>query len=189
MKAGPILVALMVGVLVAACGATSERDTGPAATRSPEAASTPTLALPTTAPPATRPAQLTPDAIATRSPVPTNLPTATAAAPSPTRAPSPAAFDKLQFLASLPLPNDAEIVPVTEGIDMGYRTRQSEPAIIALYTNWITAHGWVKATELPYPQPNERWTKSGLEFVVYITPKGAEGVAVINIHVRPQYNP
>ena len=65
----------------------------------------------------------------------------------------------------------------------------AEPAIITLYTNWITPQGWTKAKELPYLQPNERWTKGGYEFVVYITPKGAEGVAVIKIQVRPQSAP
>ena len=116
------------------------------------------------------------------------VPTATtAAAPRVTATlPTQVAFDKVKFYATLPLPADAERIQVTEGIDVGFRTRQSEPAMITLYTDWISRQGWTKTTELPYLQPNERWTKDGYEFVVYITPKGAEGVAVINIQVRPQ---
>ena len=53
----------------------------------------------------------------------------------------------------------------------------------------VTSQGWAKASELPYLQPNERWTKGGCEFVIYITPKGAEGVAVINIQVRAKTTP
>ena len=125
---------------------------------------------------------------------PTRLPQATPAAttaaePRMTNTPTQAPFDKLKFYKTMPLPPDAETVAVVEGIDIGFRTRQSEPAIIALYTNWISPQGWTKASELPYLQPNERWTKGGYEFVVYITPKGAEGVAVINIQVRPQSVP
>ena len=114
---------------------------------------------------------------------------ASAAEPRVVTTPAPMAFDKLKFYETMPLPPDAEIVPVVEGIDIGFRTRQSEPAIITLYTNWITPQGWTKASELPYLRPNERWTKGGYEFVVYITPKGAEGVAVVNIQARPQSAP
>ena len=150
----------------------------PAATSTTATATATATAIATAAP--TRPPQPTPMA--------TSTPTPPAALP-PTSTPTTVPFNKLKFYETMPVPSDAEIISVVEGIDIGFRTRMSEPAIIALYTNWIAPQGWTKASELPYLQPNERWTKGGYEFVVYITPKGAEGVAVINIQVRPQSAP
>jgi WD40 repeat protein len=100
-------------------------------------------------------------------PRPTGAPQGTAPSPS---SPSGEEFDEGAFWASFPLPPDAELVPVVEGIDLGFATSLTEPEIFESYAIWLRGQGWSQQapTEAMVTPPHQRWRKGRTELLIEI---------------------
>jgi WD40 repeat protein len=99
-------------------------------------------------------------------------PSAPPAAQSPAPSPSPSAerFDELAFWASFPLPPDAELLPVVEGIDLAFATNLIEPELFESYGIWLRGQGWSQQapTEAMVTPPRQRWRKDRVELLIEI---------------------
>ncbi|MEW6405376.1 MAG: hypothetical protein AB1649_26595, partial [Chloroflexota bacterium] len=62
--------------------------------------------------------------------------------PTPTLPP----FDATTFWDTFPLPDDHEIEPAVEGIDLAFSTAWDEGQIFSFHKDWLESRGWV-------PQP------------------------------------
>jgi hypothetical protein len=85
-------------------------------------------------------------------------------------APSPADAGEAAFWESLPLPDDAEVIPVVEGIGLGFTTRMAEPELFDLYAMWLDQEGWKRQapTEAMVTLPHQRWRRNGTELLIEI---------------------
>ena len=79
-----------------------------------------------------------------------------------------APLDKVAFWDAFPLPDDAEIVPVVEGYDLGFATTMIEPQLFDLYAAWLRDQGWQQQapTEAMQGRPHQRWRKDGAELLI-----------------------
>lgn len=59
---------------------------------------------------------------------------------------APAPFDETAFWEAFPLPDDADLVPVVEGIDLGFATGLTESQVLDFYADWLRNRGWQQQT-------------------------------------------
>jgi hypothetical protein len=109
--------------------------------------------------------------------------TAEVAPPGPTEGGT--GFDEEALWRDLPLPDDAESVPVGEGIDLGFATRMVEPELFDFYAAWLSDHGWRQQapTEAMVTLPHQVWRKEGAELLIEIQGLDEEGNTVVWIAV------
>ena len=99
--------------------------------------------------------------------------------------PTPAAFDEAAFWESFPLPEDAELVPVVEGFDIGFATGMIEPELFDFYAAWLEEQGWSQQapTEAMITLPHQRWRKDGVELLIELQPLDEQGRTVVWIQL------
>ncbi len=102
-----------------------------------------------------------------------------------TPTPTPTAFDEATFWKSFPLPEDAELVPVVEGFDIGFATGMIEPELFDFYAAWLEEQGWSQQapTEAMITLPHQRWRKDGVELLIELQPLDEQGRTVVWIQV------
>lgn len=105
--------------------------------------------------------------------------------PPVTPTPTPTAFDEATFWKSFPLPEDAELVPVVEGFDIGFATGMIEPELFDFYARWLREQGWSQQapTEAMITLPHQRWRKDGVELLIELQPLDEQGRTVVWIQV------
>jgi hypothetical protein len=81
-----------------------------------------------------------------------------------------APLDETAFWDAFPLPDDAEIVTVTEGYDYGFATSMIEPEVFDAYAAWLREQGWQQQApaEATVTLPHQTWRKDGAEFLIEI---------------------
>lgn len=81
-----------------------------------------------------------------------------------------APLDELAFWDIFPLPEDAEIAPVVEGIDLGFSTDLTEPELFDYYAAWLSDQGWHQQapTEARDRPARQTWRKDGAELVIEV---------------------
>lgn len=79
-------------------------------------------------------------------------------------------FDKLAFLDSFPLPDDAELVEVPDSFDGGFATSMTEPELFEAYGEWLMDQGWTQQapTEAMVTLPHQVWRTEGGELLMEI---------------------
>jgi hypothetical protein len=94
-------------------------------------------------------------------------------------------FDESAFWACIPLPDDAETIPVVEGIDLGFATSMIEPEVFDFYVGWLNDHGWQQQapTEAMVTLPHQRWRKGGAELLIEIRGLDEQGRTVVWLQV------
>jgi hypothetical protein len=92
-----------------------------------------------------------------------------------------APLDELAFWDIFPLPEDAEIGPVVEGIDLGFSTALTEPQVFDYYAAWLTDQGWHQQapTEAQDRPPSQTWRKDGAELLIEVQGLDDAGRTVI----------
>ncbi|MBN1657533.1 MAG: hypothetical protein JXA93_03980 [Anaerolineae bacterium] len=65
------------------------------------------------------------------------------------------------FWDAFPLPNDAEIVEVVEGVDVGFATAMPESYLFEYYGAWLRGQGWEMVTAEGAAGLIQNWTKEG----------------------------
>jgi hypothetical protein len=155
-------------VLLVACGSGGEPDPTPIIV----------IARPTTAP-------IVVTVVASPTPLPPSpelepSPGTADTLPSPGPSPQPRpgeTFDQDDFWTSFPLPQDADIVPAVEGIDLAYTTRLVEPQVFDFYSDWLESQGWDQQapTEAMVTLPNQRWRKDVAELHIEIPGQDTTG--------------
>jgi len=88
--------------------------------------------------------------------------------PAPTTTP----FDESAFWESFPLPEDAELAPVAEGIDLGFTTQIVEPELFDFYAAWLRERGWAQQApaEAVITMPRQRWRRDEMELLIELPP-------------------
>jgi len=95
-------------------------------------------------------------------------------------------FDELAFWERLPRPDDAEIVPVVEGVDLGFATGMIEPEVFDFYAAWLTDQGWRQQapTEAMVTLPHQVWRKDAAELLIEIRGLDEQGRTVVWLQVE-----
>ncbi|HFD38850.1 MAG TPA: hypothetical protein ENJ31_03240 [Anaerolineae bacterium] len=92
-----------------------------------------------------------------------------------------APLDETAFWDAFPEPEDAEIVPVVEGFDLGFATAMPEPQLFDWYAAWLRDQGWQQQapTEAMQSRPHQVWRKDGAEFFIEIQGVDDQGRTVV----------
>jgi len=92
-----------------------------------------------------------------------------------------APLNETAFWDAFPQPDDAEVVPVVEGYDLGFATAMSEPQLFDWYAAWLRDQGWQQQapTEAMQTRPNQRWRKDGAELLIEIQGVDDQGRTVV----------
>lgn len=92
-----------------------------------------------------------------------------------------APLDEAAFWDAFPLPDDAEVVPVVEGYDLGFATALSEPQVFDYYAAWLRQQGWQQQapTEAMQTLPHQVWRKDGAELLIEIQGLDEQGRTVV----------
>ncbi|MFB0534822.1 MAG: two-component regulator propeller domain-containing protein [Anaerolineae bacterium] len=87
--------------------------------------------------------------------------------------------------SQIPLPGDAEMVPVGEGFYIGFTTGLIEPQLFDFYAAWLSQRGWVLVapTEAVVSQPHQRWRKGELELLIELQAPDERGRTVAWLQV------
>jgi hypothetical protein len=87
--------------------------------------------------------------------------------------------------SQVPLPGDAELVPVVEGFYIGFTTGLTEPQLFDFYAAWLSQRGWVLVapTEAVVSQPHQRWRKGDLELLIELQSPDERGRTVAWLQV------
>jgi hypothetical protein len=85
------------------------------------------------------------------------------------------------FWKRLPLPNDAEIVPVVEDVDLGFATGMAEPEVFDFYAGWLSERGWRQQapTEAMVTLPHQVWRRNEVELFIEIRGLDEENRTVV----------
>ena len=91
------------------------------------------------------------------------------------------ATSSASVLQSLPRPDDAKPVQISQGYNQGYATRMVEPEVFDLYAAWLADHGWQRQapTEAYITLPHQLWRKDGLELLVALQPADDDGRTIV----------
>ena len=83
---------------------------------------------------------------------------------------SVASLDKEAFWERLPLPNDAKIIRLVEGVGLGFATGMIEPELFDFYATWLSERGWKRQApaEAMVTLPHQRWRKDEVELLIEI---------------------
>ena len=100
--------------------------------------------------------------------------------PTPTLPP----FDATSFWEALPLPDDAEIEPVAEGVDLAFSTAWVEGQIFTFYEDWLQTRGWQPQ---PADEPPTRriWRYGETELLIEIYILNERGRLVVWVQIPP----
>lgn len=81
-----------------------------------------------------------------------------------------APLDEVAFWDVFPLPEDAEIMPVVEGVDLGFATALPEPQVFDFYAAWLRDQGWQQQApaEAQVTPPRQTWRRGDAELVIEI---------------------
>ena len=87
--------------------------------------------------------------------------------------------------SQVPLPGDADLVPVGEGFYIGFSTALVEPQLFDFYAAWLSQRGWVLVApiEAVVSQPHQRWRKDDLELLIELQPLDEQGRTVAWLQV------
>jgi hypothetical protein len=98
-----------------------------------------------------------------------------------------APLDEAAFWDVFPVPEDAEAVPVVEGIDVGFNTTMPEPDLFEAYAAWLRDEGWQEQapTQAMETLPQQTWRKDGAELVIEIQGLDEEGRTVVWVQLTP----
>lgn len=95
------------------------------------------------------------------------------------------------FWDAFPLPQDAEILAVTEGYDMGFASIYPEPQILETYAGWFRDQGWQEQapTEAMTTKPHKTWIKDGAQLLLEIQGLDDKGRTVVwlQLETEPGY--
>jgi hypothetical protein len=92
-----------------------------------------------------------------------------------------APLEEAAFWEAFPVPEDAEAVPVVEGVDMGFATTMQEPDLFDAYAAWLRDQGWQQQapTDAMETLPHQTWRKDGAELVIEIEGLDEEGRTIV----------
>jgi hypothetical protein len=90
-------------------------------------------------------------------------------------------LDETVFWDAFPLPDDAEIVPVVEGFDLGFATAMVEPEVFDAYAAWLREQSWQQQapTEAMITLPHQSWRKDGAELLIEIQGLDDQGRTIV----------
>ena len=79
-------------------------------------------------------------------------------------------FDKLAFLDTLPLPDQADLVETASAYDTGFVSPMTEPELFQAYDEWFQGEGWTRQapTEAAVTLPNAVWRTDGAELTLEV---------------------
>lgn len=85
----------------------------------------------------------------------------------------------------VPLPGDAELVPVGEAFFIGFSTSLVEPQLFDFYAAWLSQRGWgmVAPTEAVVSKPHQRWRKDDQELLIELQALDERGRTVAWLQV------
>jgi hypothetical protein len=92
-----------------------------------------------------------------------------------------APLDEAAFWEAFPVPEDAEAMPVVEGVDLGFTTTMLEPDLFEAYAAWLTDQGWQQQapTEAMETLPHQTWRKDEAELVIEIEGLDEDGRTIV----------
>jgi hypothetical protein len=95
-------------------------------------------------------------------------------------------FDEQSFWERLPRPDDAEVVEVGEGFDLGLATRMIEPELFDFYATWLGEQGWQEQapTEAMVTLPHQTWRKDGVELLIELQGLDEQGRTIVWLQVE-----
>ena len=79
------------------------------------------------------------------------------------------------------MPEDAEVVTVSEGYDLGFITAMPEPPLFDSYAAWLRQQGWQQQapTEAMTTLPHQVWRKGAAELLIEIQGWDEQGRTVV----------
>lgn len=85
------------------------------------------------------------------------------------------------FWNSLPLPDDAEVISVAEGVNLGFVTSVLEPELFDFYTIWLKEQGWRRQapTEAMVTLPHQTWRRDGIELLIELHGLDEQGRTIV----------
>lgn len=98
-----------------------------------------------------------------------------------------APLDETTFWEAFPLPEDAEMVPVVEGVDMAFATNLPAQRVLDLYGAWLRQQGWERQPPpegVSSPYPFQVWRKENFDFLIEIQGPDEAGRAVAVIQLQ-----
>jgi len=99
---------------------------------------------------------------------------------------SGSAFDENEFWNAFILPDDAELMEVTEGLDLRFATALTEPQVFDFYDNWLRQEGWKQQapTEAMVTRPHQRWRKQDAELHIEIEGQDEQNRTIVWVQVK-----
>jgi hypothetical protein len=96
------------------------------------------------------------------------------------------AFDERSLWESLPRPDDAEVVEVGEGFDLGLATHMIEPELFDFYATWLGVQGWQEQapTEAMITLPHQTWRKDGVELLIELQGLDEQGRTIVWLQAK-----
>jgi len=79
-------------------------------------------------------------------------------------------FDKLAFLDTFPLPDQAEIVETADDYDTGFTSPMTETELLQAYDEWLQGEGWTRQApaEPATAAPSATWRTQGAELLLEV---------------------
>ena len=107
---------------------------------------------------------------------------------TPVRGLDQAGVDETTFWERLPRPEDAEILPAAEGIDLGFATGMIEPELFDFYAAWLSEQGWKwqAPVEAMVMLPHQVWRKDGAELLIEIRRLDGQERTIVWIQLEEQ---
>lgn len=95
-------------------------------------------------------------------------------------------IEETAFWECFPLPDDADTIPIAEGIDLGFATGMIEPEIFDVYAAWLSEEGWRRQapSEARVTLPHQRWRKDGVELLIEIRGLDERGRTLVWIQLE-----
>jgi len=95
-------------------------------------------------------------------------------------------FDETAFGETFPLPEDADLVPVVEGFDLGFTTDLIEPEVFDFYAARLRDQGWQQQapTEALVTLPHQIWRNDGTELLIEIEGLDEQSRTIVWVQVR-----
>jgi hypothetical protein len=77
-------------------------------------------------------------------------------------------FDEAAFWESLPMPDDATLVPARQNYGLAFVTGMAEPELFDFYAQWLRGRDWNQQapTEAMVTLPHQRWRKGDVELLI-----------------------
>jgi hypothetical protein len=96
-------------------------------------------------------------------------------------------LDQAAFWESFPLPEDAKLVEVVEGYDLGFSTAMIEPELFDGYADRLEEDGWQQQapTEAMVALPHQVWRQGNAELLIEIQGLDDQGRTVVWLRLAP----